>query len=114
MSQASGRVTIKLDGQAIRSKPGASLQTGGITRTGDMTDQGEFYQSEKWVPSSIQATMPHMTDTDIVKLRAWKNGTATFATDAGHTFTVAKACVTEIGDLSNGEVVITIMGNPVR
>lgn len=114
MSQQTGRVTIKLDGEALRSKPGASLQTGGIQRTGDMTDQGEFYYQEKYIPSTIKCTMPHFIDTDLPKLRAWKNGTATFVSDTGASFTVAKACVTELGDLSNGEVDVTIMGNPVR
>jgi hypothetical protein len=109
--QATGRVTVKLNNEALRSKPGASIQLGGITRTGDVTDQGEFYYSEKNNKAVIKATMPHMSDTDLVALRKFRDGTAQFKTDSGRMYTVANACVADIGDLSNGEVEITIEGS---
>jgi hypothetical protein len=112
MSQQTGRVTIKLGNETLRSKPGASLQIGGITREFDVTDQLESYYRERPRPAQIKCTMPHFSDTDIIALQRWKNGTAHFTTDAGHTYTVANAAVSEIGDLANGEVDVTIMGDP--
>jgi hypothetical protein len=79
-----------------------------------MTDQGEVYYQENYIPAQIKCTMPHMKDTDLGKLRAWKNGTASFVTDTGVTFTVAKAFTAEVGELQNGEVDVTINGQPVR
>ncbi len=112
MSQASGRATIKLDSDTLRSKPGASLQTGGINREYDVTDQLESYYRERPVPAQIKCTIVHMTDTDIIKLRNWKDGTAYFETDTGTLYTVPKAGVASLGDLVNGEVEVTIMGDP--
>lgn len=113
MSQQTGRVTIVLDGEQLRSQPGASLQIGGIQRTGDVTDQGEFYYQEKGVPAQIKCSMPHMADTDLVKLRSWR-GTAQFRCDSGAEFTVSKAVTAEVGDLADGKVDVTIMGSPVK
>lgn len=112
MAQASGMATIVLDSDTLRSKAGASFQPGGINREYDMTDQLESYYREKPVPAMIKCTMVHMTDTDLIKLRNWKDGTAYFRTDTGVLYTVPKAGTASIGDLSNGEVEVTIMGDP--
>lgn len=114
MSQATGRITIKLDGESLRSKSGASIQTGGIQRKPEMTDQGEVYYQESFVPAQVKCTMPHMTDTNLSKLRAFKNGTLSVVTDTGVTFTIAKAFSAEVGELQNGEVDVTFNGQPVK
>lgn len=112
MPQQTGRVTIKLGSDSLRSKPGASLQPGGVQRDFEASDQGESYYKEKIVPSQIRATLVHMTDTDVSKLLKWKDGTAFFETDTGHVFTVANAATANLGELSNGELPITIGGDP--
>lgn len=112
MSQATGRVTIKIGSEALRSKAGASINVGGINRDFDVTDQLESYYREKGTVATIKATMPHFADTDLLKLRNMKNFTAFFETDTGHLYTVAKAAVANVGDLANGEVEVTIMGDP--
>jgi hypothetical protein len=112
MAQQTGRVTIKLGSETLRSKPGASLQIGGIARDFDATDQMESFYRETPKAAQIKCTMPHMADTDIIALRDWKNGTAHFVTDTGRTFTVSNAAIADVGDLSNGEVEVTIGGDP--
>lgn len=112
MGQATGRVTIKLDTATLRSKNGATIQVGGIQREFDVTDQSEAFFREKVVVASIRATIVHMADTDLLKLRTWKNGTAFFRTDTGRTYTIAHAAVASIGDLANGECEVVIMGDP--
>ena len=112
MAQQTGRVTIKLGNETLRSKPGASLQIGGISREFEMTDQLESYYREKPKAALIKCTMPHMSDTDIIALQSWKNGTAHFMTDSGRCYTVANAAIADVGDLSNGEVELTVGGDP--
>ena len=112
MGQATGRVTIKLDNSTLRSKNGATIQVGGIQRDFDVTDQSEAYYREKVIVASIRATIVHMGDTDLLSLRKWKNGTAFFRTDTGRTYTIAHAALASIGDMSNGEVEVVIMGDP--
>jgi hypothetical protein len=112
MAQVTGRVTIKLGSESLRSKSGAVLNIGGITREFNVTDQLESYYIEKGTVSTIKAIMPHMSDTDLIRIRNFKNGTAFYETDTGHLYTVPNASLATIGDLSNGEVEITMMGNP--
>lgn len=112
MAQQTGRVTIRIGNETLRSRPGASLQVGGINRDFDATDQGEAYYRERIIPAQITATMVHMSDTDVAALQRLKNTTAFFTTDSGLTWTVANAAVSSVGDLSNGEVQIVIGGDP--
>lgn len=114
MAQQTGRVTIKLDGTPLRSKPGASMQMGGINRDHDMTDQGETLFKEKYVNGMMKCVMPHLTDTDVEKIRNFKNGTCQYTTDTNVTFTMAKASYSSSGELQNGELEVTFMGAPIQ
>lgn len=113
MDQTS-RVTVKLDGESLRSKPGASIKIGGETRTGFMTDQGDLITQEKLEPCEINAVMPHLADTDLPALRALKGFTAIYETDTGVVYTVANAAVAEVGELKDGDVPIKIIGKPAK
>jgi hypothetical protein len=110
--QQTGRVTLKIDGTPLRSKPGASMQIGGITRKGSMTDQAETLYQEEYVNGQMKCTIPHLNDTDVEKIRDFKNGTVQFVTDTNVTFTMAKAFYASSGELQNGELEVTFMGAP--
>ncbi len=112
--QATGMVKIKIGSETLRTKPGASLQIGGIQRDFDVTDQLESYFREKGVVATLKGTIVHMSDTELVKLRDAKNFSAFFETDSGKMYTVANAAVAQLGDLSNGEVEVTISGDPAQ
>lgn len=112
--QAFGRATVKLDGKALRSKPGASIQLGGYRREYALTDQREGYYTETEVPAEVKCTMPHMSDTDLVALRNFKNGTVQFITDHKRVYTVPNACFGEMGEVTNGEVEVTFRGEPAK
>jgi hypothetical protein len=114
MSQQTGRVTIKLDGEPLRSKPGAKMQLGGVQRKYSVTDQGETIFQEELVPAEMSCTMPHLSDTDVERIRDFKNGTCQYVTDTGVTYTMAKAGYAKSGDLSNGELDVTFQGAPVK
>lgn len=114
MAQQTGKVTVKWDGDQLRSKPGATAQMGGIRRPGEMSDQGEFVYKETLIPGMIKCTIIHCSDTDLVALRNFKNGTVQYETDTGKMLTMANAVTSEIGDLSNGEVEVTFMGDALK
>lgn len=111
MAQATGRVTIKLDGDVIRSRSGASLQTGGVVREPLTTDQGSIFYREDITPAAVVATVVHIAETDIQALRALRDFTCTFETDTGVSWSISNAFVTEVGALANGEFELTINGN---
>lgn len=115
MAEQTNRVTVKVNGDAIRSKPGASVKIGGIDRTdSDMTDQGQFYFKPKWVRSEIKVTLIHMSDTDLAALRDSENVTVTWEPHAGKTYTMANAVCAEVGELKDGECEITFFGDPAK
>lgn len=114
--QQTGKVTVKVDGDSIRSKAGtSSVKPGGLYRTdNEMTDQGTFVYKEKWIPSEVKTTLIHVADSDIVKILKTKDATVTWEPDVGKKFTIANAVCTEIGELKDGEVEITFMGDPAK
>lgn len=111
--QQTGRVTISLDGTQHRSKPGASINIGGVERKWDATDQGEAYFQEKSIPAMLKFTLVHMTDSDLLALQKFKNGTAQYITDTGRTYTISGAAVSKVGDLQNGEAEVELGGDAV-
>jgi hypothetical protein len=110
--QQTGRVTVKADGDTMRSKPGASIDIGGEEREGGMTDQKVFYFKEKLNPAMVKCTLIHCSDTDVKKLRSLKNIEVQYETDTGVVLTVANAVTAKIGELANGEVDVTFTGSP--
>lgn len=114
MPQATGRVTIKIDGDVLRSKEGASINTGGIVRTPLQTDSGDVFYTEATQPSEIIATLVHTADDDVVGLRSKRDVTVSFETDTGAGWSVANAFVTEVGEISAGEYSVTLAGPPAN
>lgn len=114
MAKKTGRITIKLDGAPLRSKPGATLQIGGVQREADTDDQGQVYYREMIVPAEIGATMVHVAETDLLALRDFADGVVEYICDTGRTYVVSGAFTTELGTLENGEVSISLAGAPAE
>lgn len=110
--QVSGRVKVKIDGELLRSKPGAMIQIGGIKRTPVPNDQGTVDWKEEIEPSEVKATISHVANTDLPAIRAWAGGVLTFETDSGTTYTVPSAFTAGTGELKDGEVEVTFNGDP--
>jgi hypothetical protein len=110
MAQQTGRVSVVLDGEIIRSKPGASFQPGGMTRAYDLTDQNTLYFRETFVPAKVSATMVHMSDTDLAKLQKFVGGTLQFKTDTGVVYNVTDAGMVSFGELKDGEISVEFAG----
>lgn len=114
MSRKSGRVTVKVNGDVLTSKPGASLQMGGKQRAYEMSDQGTVHHQETLVPGQITCTLIHVATTDLPTLRDFVGGTVTFEDDIGVVYVMREAGTMEIGELANGEVEITFGGAPAE
>lgn len=114
--QQTSKVTVKVDGDSIRSKAGSSSMTlGGLYRKDkEMTDQGVFMFKEKWQEGEIKTTLMHVADSDLIKIRDSKNVTVTYETDTQVTYTMANAVCAEVGELKDGEVEITFNGDPIK
>lgn len=112
MAQKTGRVTIKVGGVPFVSKPGATLQLGGIMREADISDQGRSFYTEQWQAAECSFTLIHTKDTDLEAIRAMKDAPLEFACDTGRSYTVPNAFYKSDEGLSAGEVNLTFGGDP--
>lgn len=114
MAQVTGRVTVKLNGASLKSRPGASIDIGGVTREPVENDQGTVDYRETTRASVVTCTLVHTSDLDLIALRNFVNGTLLFECDSGPKYVVPGAFVQEIGELSEGEVEVTFGGSPAE
>lgn len=103
MSQVTGRVFISLNGQRIRSKEGASLDTGGADREPAVSDAGVDGYTEKIMPPKVECKISHTAQTRLKDLQAF-TGTLTFETDTGRVYTLIEAWNAKPPKLEKGEV----------
>ena len=113
-TQQTGRVSVDMDGTVLRSKPGAKLSPGGVKRNHAVDDQLGVYHQEEYTPAMIECTLVHVSDTDLVAIRNFKNGTVRYKTDTGKVYEVTNADCAEVGDLQNGELPVKFGGDWVR
>jgi hypothetical protein len=111
--KATGRVKVKVDGDLLRSKSGASIQLGGVKRTPVPNDQGTVDYKEETVPAEVKCTLVHVGTTDLPAIRAFAGGNVIYETDTGIVYTVPNAFFQEMGELKDGEVEVTFGGDPV-
>lgn len=115
MAKVFGRATVKVDGgTTLKSKEGASLVVGGVTREDEPNDQGTVDYRENTQPAEVTATLVHTTELDVIGLQKFAGGPVNFELDTGEVFVVPGAYVKEIGSMSSGEVEVTFGGNPAE
>ena len=105
MTQVTGRVFISLNGDRIRSKEGAELETGGVEREASVSDAGVDGHTEKVVAPKVSCKISHTARTSLTDLHAFK-GTLTFETDTGSVFTLIEAFSAKPPKLVKGEVTL--------
>jgi hypothetical protein len=103
MAKLTGRIFISLNGQRIRSMPGASLDTGGVTRTPSISDAGVDGFMESISAPHVACKISHGANTSMADLQAF-TGTLTFQTDSGRVYTLIEAFNTTPPKLEKGEV----------
>lgn len=106
MSQVTGRVFIALNGQRIRSKEGASLDTGGVKRDAAISDAGVDGFSESVTAPTVDCTINHTAETSLTELHAFRDGTLTFETDTGRVYTLVNAWSSMPPKVNKGEVTL--------
>lgn len=103
MAQVTGRVFISLNGQRIRSKEGASLESGGVEREAAVSDAGVDGFMEKITAPKVTCKISHTANTNMADIQAF-TGTLTFETDSGRVYTLIEAWNAKPPKLEKGEV----------
>lgn len=105
MAQVTGRVFIALNGQRIRSKEGASLNTGGQENEPAISDAGVDGHTGKITAPSVECKINHTAQTRLADIQAFR-GTLTFETDTGVVYTLIEAWNAKPPKLEKGEVTL--------
>lgn len=100
--QVTGIATIKVDGQEFPTERGATLNPGGVNRATKMAGKRVFWSEEPVAPT-LQATVLHTEDVDILDLNTIRNATVLFECDNGQDYMLTGAFVTETNELNSGE-----------
>ncbi|MFM9902136.1 MAG: phage tail tube protein [Polaromonas sp.] len=102
--QVAGKVFLTINGQRLRSKEGAELETGGIKREAVVSDSGVDGYVETIVAPKVTAKVSLTNDVRLEDIQAFKDGTLTFETDTGRVFTLTNAFNEDPPKLVKGEV----------
>jgi hypothetical protein len=103
MAQVTGRIFISLNGARIRSKEGASLETGGLENEPATSDAGVDGHTGKIVAPQVECKINHTAKTRLSDIQAF-TGTLTFETDTGVVYTLIEAFNMKPPKLEKGEV----------
>lgn len=106
--QITGKVTVRVDGEEIRTIGNGTGTTGGAERT---TAKGggriHGYTEEEMEPT-VSFTVAHTAETSVKRLAALRDATVLLETDTGARFIYRQAWTTtppEV-DFSNGEITV--------
>lgn len=80
-----GKATVRVNGAAYRSYPGATVDIGGVTRTPKVGHEvNGFSESER--QGSVEFEMDLGTDTSLADIQAIDDATVIFECDTGQTY----------------------------
>lgn len=108
MSQVTGVCIIKMDGAALRTKEGATLNFGGNERTPVYADGVLTGFANKPMAATVSGTLAHTANTDVEGLRNAENVTLVFECDTGVSYLVNEAFLTTPPELTGGEGDMTV------
>lgn len=110
--QITGKATIYIDGQRIQAENGAKANPGGVSRQFERHG-GRTYGKEEEVPPSVECSVLHTADTDVVALGNISNATVIFECDTGQKYVMRGASTenpVEI-DAGSGKSSIKLVGD---
>lgn len=110
MGNVTGRVFITVNGQRLRSREGASLETGGLTRTAATSDSGVDGFSDAIAVPTVDFEINHTATTRLEDIHAIVDGVLTFETDTGRIYTLNGATSTTPPKLVKGVVTCQFQG----
>lgn len=116
MPKYTGICRVKANGALLESKEGASIDIGGFERTPAKANGRVVGFHEKPREASVEATILHRGETDLIALRDFVDGDVEFITDTGVTYVINGAWVAEPPKLTGGEgeVSVKFQGPPAE
>ena len=101
MSQKTGTIIIKVDGFALESLPGVKFNLGNPERTSVLANGrvAGFFEAPK--ESMVSCTISHDALTDLEKITSWDNVTIVINPDAGSSYQIDKAFLSNSLELSD-------------
>ncbi|XQE65770.1 phage tail tube protein [Pseudomonas sp. P3C3] len=109
--QHHGRATISFNGQRLRSKPGATLNLGGVARTPDPLDDGSVGFTEATAAPELSCSVPLTRDLDVEGLRALTGANVVFESDTGRSWVIRDAFTVDAITVG-ADVAIKFSGQP--
>ncbi len=105
MSEITGRADVRVDGELIATEVGATLNVGGANRNSERHGGHTYYVEEEVAPT-VELTVLHTADTDMVALAAITNATVQFTCNTGQQYVLRNSFVTETPalDAATGKV----------
>lgn len=115
MARLTGMTYVLINGQRLRSKPGASLKPGGAIQKAQ-TDAYGFagHATEEIKPAEIKCTLLHDDSTDVTALQQIRGATAIFESDSGQRYLVREAGTEDEIEWKGKEVELTLTGAPAE
>lgn len=113
MAQVTGIVKVFVNGTLQRSKPGATLDMGGVEREA-VKGHSVYGYKETVMESTCTFTIAHLADVSLEDLAATVDATLRFECDSGVTYLVTNAFVSKTLKISesDGQVEVEMMGDP--
>lgn len=100
--KVTGIATIRVDGAEIPTEKGATLNPGGVNRTTRMAGKRVHFNEEPVAPT-LQCTVLHTPEIDLIDLNTITNATVLVECDNGQDYMLTGAFVTETNELNTGE-----------
>lgn len=97
-----GIATIRADGQEYPSERGATLNPGGVNRNTKMAGKRVYYNEEPVAPT-LQATVLHTEEMDLIEIGKMRGATVLFECDNGQDYMLTGAFVTAPPELNSSE-----------
>ncbi len=115
MAMVTGIVIVKVDGDIMRSKEGAKIMLGGYERT-PVTGHKLYGPARKFVAATLEFTLAHTGDTDLLGIQSKISSTLEFECDSGQTYMIGNAFCTKPAELTGGEgdVAFEFSGDPAE
>lgn len=108
-----GRATITYNGKRLRSKPGATLNLGGTSRTPDPLDDGSVGYAESTAAPSLSCTVPLTADLSVQELRDLTGANVVFESDTGKSWVIRDAFTVDTVSVG-ADVTLNFSGQPAE
>ena len=106
-----GRATISYNGKRLRTKPGATLNLGGISRTPDPLDDGSVGFMEATAAPELSCTVPLTQDLGVEELRNLTDANVVFESDTGQSWVIRDAFTVDTVSIG-ADVALKLSGQP--